>query len=299
MRILNFGSCNIDYVYSLPHIVMEGETEAAERLEVFPGGKGLNQSVAMARAGAEVFHAGCIGQEGTMLRDLLTESGADVSYLEIVNERNGHAIIQVSERGENSILLFPGANSAVTEEQIRRVLDCFGAGDVLVLQNEISHVDTLVKEGYAHGMRIVLNPSPYNEQIEKIDLSMLSYLILNEVEIGQLTGCDDPRRGLAMLAARYPTLQVVLTLGGDGCLYRKGEKELWQSVFTVAVKDTTAAGDTFTGYFVAAVSRGKEIAEALCVASAAAAISVSRMGAAPSIPRCDEVNQFLNEREGR
>lgn len=299
MRILNFGSCNIDYVYSLPHIVTEGETEAAERLEVFPGGKGLNQSVAMARAGAEVFHAGCIGQEGTMLRDLLAESGADVSCLETVNERNGHAIIQVSERGENSILLFPGANRAVTEEQIRRVLDRFGAGDVLVLQNEISHVDTLIKEGYARGMRIVLNPSPYNEQIEKIDLSMLSYLILNEVEIGQLTGCDDPRCGLAMLAAQYPRLQVVLTLGKAGCLYRQGDRVLRQATFPVAVKDTTAAGDTFTGYFVASLARGESVEKALLTASAAAAISVSRKGAAPSIPRCDEVNQFLNERGER
>ena len=295
MKILNFGSCNIDYVYALPHIVGEGETEAATGLSLFPGGKGLNQSVALARAGATVFHAGCIGQEGTMLRDLLAKSGADVSYLKTVDEKNGHAIIQVSERGENSILLFPGANETVTEAQIREVLDAFEAGDMLVLQNEISHVDTLVKEGYARGMQIVLNPSPYNEKLKNIDLGMLSYLLLNEVEMGQITGCDDPARGLEMLAAQYPRLQVVLTLGKAGCLYRQGDRVLRQSAFTVAVQDTTAAGDTFTGYFVAALARGESVEKALLTASAAAAISVSRKGAAPSIPTFDEVQRFLKE----
>lgn len=295
MKILNFGSCNIDYVYALPHIVGEGETEAATGLSLFPGGKGLNQSVALARAGATVFHAGCIGQEGTMLRDLLAKSGADVSYLKTVDEKNGHAIIQVSERGENSILLFPGANETVTEAQIREVLNDFEKGDMLVLQNEISHVDTLVKEGYARGMQIVLNPSPYNEKLKNIDLGMLSYLLLNEVEMGQITGCDDPACGLAILAERYPTLQVVLTLGGDGCLYRQGDRVLRQSAFTVAVQDTTAAGDTFTGYFVASLARGESVEKALLTASAAAAISVSRKGAAPSIPTFDEVQRFLKE----
>ena len=230
-----------------------------------------------------------------MLRDLLAKSGADVSYLKTVEGKNGHAIIQVSDRGENAILLYPGSNESVTEAQIREVLNDFEKGDMLVLQNEISHVDTLVKEGYARGMQIVLNPSPYNEKLKNIDLGMLSYLLLNEVEMGQITGCDDPARGLAMLAAQYPELRVVLTLGREGCLYQKGDRVLRQSAFTVAVKDTTAAGDTFTGYFVASLARGESVEKALLTASAAAAISVSRKGAAPSIPTFDEVQRFLKE----
>lgn len=146
MKILNFGSCNVDFVYSLNHIVHAGETETSDSMNIFPGGKGLNQSVAMACAGADVYHAGCIGADGEILSDLLKENGVDISYLKTVNERNGHAIIQVSEDGENCIFLYPGANNMITEEYIDSVLDNFEKGDIIVLQNEINMVDVIIKK---------------------------------------------------------------------------------------------------------------------------------------------------------
>ncbi len=296
MKLINFGSCNIDYVYAVDHIVAGGETEAARGLEIFPGGKGLNQSIAAARAGAAVYHAGCIGEGGKFLEQMLKESGVDTSYLRRVDGKNGHAMIQVSRTGENSIIIYPGANACVTREMIDEVLADFGEGDILMLQNEISNVGYIVDRAYERGMRIVLNPSPISEEMLRLDLKKITYLVLNEVEARAITGCEDMREALGFLAKRYPALRVVLTVGARGCIYRDEVGEIFRPSYKVEVKDTTAAGDTFTGYFVAELTRGTEISEALRVASCAAAIAVSRSGAAPSIPTVDEVRRMLGEK---
>ena len=289
MKVLNFGSCNIDFVYSTPHIVRAGETLLASRLDQFAGGKGLNQSVAIARAGADVYHAGCIGTDGGMLRELLRESGANVTYLRTVDCKCGHAIIQLSPEGENSIVIYAGANAMVTQEYIDEVLSHFSACDMLVLQNEISNVDYLVRRAYERGMKIMLNPSPFNESLLGIDYSMLTYLILNETEASEITGKDDVDGIISFFREKYPSLKVIFTIGSRGCIYFDSDTAERQSAFIVEVKDTTAAGDTFTGYFVASIARGEPVAKALRIASAAAAISVSRSGAAPSIPTRHEV----------
>lgn len=297
MKILNFGSCNIDYVYSLDHIVAAGETETTASLSVFEGGKGLNQSVALARAGVKVFHAGCIGEGGDFLRRLLDRNGVDTSLLETVEEKNGHAIIQVSREGENSIFLYAGSNECVTREQIDRTLQNFDAGDLLILQNEISEPEYLVEAAYKRGMRIMLNPSPFNERIARLDFDRLSYLILNEVEARAVSGCESAEEALPWFRARYPRLAVMLTLGKKGCIYLDANVRLCHPVFRVQAVDTTAAGDTFTGYFAAGIAAGDDIQTVLRVASCAAALSVSRMGAAPSIPTKDEVLAALERLE--
>ena len=170
MKILNFGSCNVDYVYSLDHIVRVGETEATFGREVFAGGKGLNQSIATARAGATVYHAGCIGFDGEMLKDILSESGVDVSYLRTVDAPNGHAVIQVSAKGENSIFLYGGSNEMVSESFVDEVLRGFETGDMIILQNEINDVDYIVRRAYGKGMSVILNPSPFNDIITKSNI---------------------------------------------------------------------------------------------------------------------------------
>lgn len=295
MKILNFGSCNVDHVYSLDHIVAVGETETTEKLELFPGGKGLNQSIAVAKAGAEIYHAGCIGEDGDLLRNILLENKVDVSYLKKVDGKNGHAIIQVSARGENSIFLYPGSNEKVTKDFIDTVLAHFGKDDILLLQNEISNVDYIVEKAHEKGMCIILNPSPIDERIERIDFKKLSYIIINEVEAAALSGCESPEEALAHFKREHPHLKVVLTLGGKGSVYADDSRELYQSAFAVEVVDTTAAGDTFTGYFAAGLAEGTDVPAILRLASAAAAITVSRMGAAPSIPRREEVLAALTE----
>ena len=240
MRILNFGSCNIDYVYSLDHIVAPGETEPSCGLNVFAGGKGLNQSIAIARAGAKVCHAGCIGNDGQFLADLLSGDGVDTSHLRKVDAKNGHAIIQVSSNGENSIVIYPGSNAMITKEDADKVLADFSSGDILLLQNEISNVEYIVNEANKKGMRVVLNPSPIDENILKIDFSKLSYIVLNEIEAERITGCADERAALACFRRRYPELAVILTLGKRGSIYGLGGESFYQPIFCVDVKDTTA-----------------------------------------------------------
>lgn len=293
MKLLNFGSCNIDYVYALDHVVAPGETEATDSLHIYSGGKGLNQSIAAARAGAEVYHAGCIGKDGDFLSRLLEESGADVSYLKRVDEKNGHAIIQVAATGENSIFLYPGSNAMVTPGDVDAVLSHFESGDLVLLQNEISCVPYIVSRAYEKGMKVILNPSPINEAIKEIDVGKLSYLILNEIEAEMITGEKSAEAALARLAADYPLLTVVLTLGKRGSIYAGGGERVYQPAFSVEVKDTTAAGDTFAGYFIAELLRSSPIKTALEIATTASAIAVSRHGAAPSIPERKEVLALL------
>lgn len=293
MKILNFGSCNIDYVYSLDHIVSPGETETTYKMETFPGGKGLNQSIAVARAGGMVYHAGCIGEDGEMLEEIMQKSGVDTFYLKKVPEKNGHAVIQVTSAGENSIFLYPGSNEMVTKEYIDSALENFGEGDMLLLQNEISNIDYIVEKAYEKGMCIILNPSPFNDKINKIDFNMLSYIILNEVEMKEVSGIDSVKESLDSMNKKYPDLKVMLTLGSRGCIYKDSKKEVSQDIFPVEVVDTTAAGDTFTGYFIAGISMGNDILEVLKTASMASAIAVSRKGAAPSIPKRCEVLEAL------
>ena len=293
MKILNFGSCNIDCVYSVENIACPGETVPAFGLEHFAGGKGLNQSIALARAGAEVFHAGCIGEDGQMLRKLLRDSGVNLKYLKTVENRTGQAVIQVDAHGENSILLYSGANYAVTRDYIDEVLNDFSAGDFLLIQNEISELPYLIEMAYAAGMRIIFNPSPFQQTLRNIDLNQVSYLILNEIEAAGFSGLSEPEEFVIWSRMNYPDTRVILTLGKNGSIYFDGQTRIKQNAFCVKAVDTTAAGDTFTGYFAAGIFSGKSVEKSLRLASCAAAIAVSRKGAAPSVPTMEEVKESL------
>lgn len=295
MKILNFGSCNIDYVYRLEHIVNGGETEHSEQLDIFPGGKGLNQSVAAVRAGATVYHAAVFGSDGGFLSDILKSNGADVSLAKTVEEKNGHAIIQVNGDGENAIIVYPGTNHLIDKKYADEVLSHFGKDDLLVLQNEINELEYIIETAYLRGMRIILNPSPIRENLKNIDLSKLYCLIMNEHEAYEMLGGNGTEQCLEIAREKFPETAVVITLGKRGAVYQKYEKRVYQAAYEVQAVDTTAAGDTFTGYFAAGIFRGEPIENNLKLAAAASAISVSRNGAAPSIPRLDEVCKLLPE----
>ena len=293
MKILNFGSCNIDYVYTVDHMVTAGETISATKLELFPGGKGLNQSVAAARAGADIYHAGCIGNNGDFLKDILTESGANTDLLKKEDTANGHAIIQVDKNGENCICIYQGSNGMISKEYIDFVLDQFDGDDILLLQNEINNMPYIVEGAYKRGMTIIFNPSPFNESIKEINIKHVSYLLVNQVEAKGLFGQENISDCVEHIRANYPNLKVVITLGKKGCVYVDKSNMIFQSSFVVDTVDTTAAGDTFAGYFVSFISKGQDYATAIKYASAASALAVSKMGAATSIPVISEVNKAV------
>ena len=288
MKILNFGSLNVDYVYSVDYFVRAGETLKANSREVLPGGKGLNQSVALARAGADVCHAGCIGADGAFLRDLLHATGVDTAYLRTIDGMQGHTIIQVDRKGENCILLYGGSNRRISKAQIDETLAHFGPGDWLVLQNEVNNLPLIVDLASARGMRIVLNPSPYDDGLKAVDFGKLSWLLVNEVEACQCSGSDEPERAWDVLHARYPGLSVLITLGGAGSIAysvtAEGLDTVRQQAFQADAVDTTAAGDTYTGYFIAGLMSGMPLQDCMRRASRASSISVTRLGAADSIP---------------
>lgn len=298
MKILVFGSLNIDYNYGVDHFVQKGETLLSTSLSVFSGGKGLNQSIALARAGAEVYQAGCIGEDGRFLLDLLEEAGVHTDYIDIRQDvRTGNAIIQNDKEGDNCIILYGGANQSMTKEHIDAVLNDFTAGDYIILQNEINEMVYIIRQAKKRGMVIFLNPSPMDEKIPGYPLECIDYLLLNEIEAAQILGrseeaADEAETYADKLHQRFPRMKIVLTLGSEGSVYKDAGQQVTQQCYRVKVVDTTAAGDTYTGYFIASRSRGLPVKEAMDIASRASAIAVGTRGAAPSIPGYEDVADY-------
>lgn len=294
MKVLSFGSLNLDHVYAVPHIIRPGETISARGKELYCGGKGLNQSIAAARAGLSVCHAGGIGEsEGDELLEILSSNGVDVSLVERRPGPAGHTIIQVDPEGHNSIIVFGGSNQANTDAYIHSVLDRFQAGDYVILQNEINGNAEIIRLAREKGMKVVLNPSPFDESAAAL-CPDADFLFVNETEAQGLTGTAAPEEQLSALHARFPRAIAVLTLGEHGSRCAEpGGKTYIQEAYLRPAADTTAAGDTFTGYFLALYAETGDIPTALRAAAMASSIAVSRPGAAPSIPRRDEVDAAL------
>lgn len=280
-KIINFGSINIDHVYQVPHFVAAGETLASNAYHKGLGGKGLNQTVALQRAGSDVLHAGAIGADDTWLMQQLSGLSLDTRYIKGVSEATGHAIIQVNQSGENCIVLFAGANHALVHSDIENLLDDETVEWVL-LQNEINAVEFIIRTAHARGKKIVFNPAPCHAGLAALPLNLLHTLVVNEVEAAQLTGeanVDAALQQLSMLC-----LNVVLTLGGDGVRYLGEAGAVFVPAQKVTVVDTTAAGDTFIGYYLAGLTDGLSVKDALARATHAAAITVTRAGAVDAIP---------------
>ena len=293
MKVLVFGSLNIDHVYQVPHFLRPGETLDSTAYSRNAGGKGLNQAIALARAGQDTAFAGAIGLDGLFLRDTLMESGVDTRHVQVLAAATGHAIIQVEATGGNAILLFGGTNRMITREMAQSVLSTFAAGDCVLLQNEISCGKEILQSAKEKGLRVALNPSPASPDLHAWPLELADWLILNEVEGEDLTSQHEPQAMLDELNRRFPHTAIVLTLGENGAFYRDGHQQLHQPAIPVKAVDTTAAGDTFTGYFLASVLAGKDPAFALRIAAHAAAVAVTRPGAGASIPTATEVAQKI------
>ena len=298
MRIFVLGSINIDRVYRLDHFVAPGETENAASFDLYPGGKGFNQTTALAKAGALVALVGAVGADGSWLLVPLREAGADTTRVSTIGPTTGHAVIQVDKAGGNSIFIYPGANARITTAQLAAGLSYAHPGDVFLAQNETSCVAEGIRLAKEKRMTVALNPSPFDERIAALPLDLVDLFLVNEIEAAALAGLpagSDPGAALVSLRIKYRDARFVVTLGDKGAISSGpgGAAPVSVPAFKVDAVDTTAAGDTFTGYYLAAVSRGASEEEALRRASAAAAIAVTRPGAAPSVPSRKEVDAFL------
>lgn len=284
-RILNLGSLNLDYVYRMDRIVCPGETRASTAFSRGAGGKGLNQSIALARAGAEVCHTGCLGREADWLRELLETERVDTTRLHAVDLPAGHAIIQVDADGRNAIVLHGGANLGLQPEQLPDLFDGFGPGDWFLTQNETSCVPEALSAAHARGLTLCFNPAPMDAAVATYPLATVDWLVVNEHEGSELSGETDPGAILRGLRRRCPRAHLILTMGAAGAW---GAPPTGDTVFVAAPSvqalDTTAAGDTFIGYLLAASMRGADLKAALELACRAGAMCVTRAGAASSIP---------------
>lgn len=288
MKILNFGSLNIDHVYKVDHIARPGETVSGTGYVRNCGGKGLNQSVALARAGANVWHAGRVGQDGLFLLDMLAKDGVNVDLVEPDDGPTGHAVIQVDRSGENSIVLFGGANRAITKSQVKKTFKYCSQGDILLVQNEISLMPEIISLAAHKKMRVAFNPAPFGPEVLRYPLNLVDMFIVNETEGQGLTGKDNPQDIVCAMLRSYPRAAVVLTLGDKGVIYQDKESRFEIEAGKVIAKDTTAAGDTFIGYLLSHLSQGHNTAQCLGMACKAASLCVTRPGAAQSIPRFEE-----------
>ena len=273
MKILNIGSLNIDYVYKVDKFLLPGETKSSLSLDTHCGGKGLNQSIAAAKAGNEVYHAAFMGKGGEILKEALSENGVNVDLIKKHDNMSGHAIIQVDENGQNCILLYGGTNQCLTKE----------------------FIDDIIDRAYEKGLMIALNAAPMNDKVLTYPLEKLTWLIVNEVEGKQIAQCNNDDEIIEILNKKYPKCKVLLTLGSKGACCYDGDKIYSVGCHKVNVVDTTAAGDTFTGYFIYGVLNNYSIEDSLVLATTASAVCVGRNGAADSVPLKSEIDSLINE----
>lgn len=293
-KLVNLGSLCVDNVYSVPNVARLGETVAGREHRRFAGGKGLNQSLAAARAGANVVHVGCVGDDGVWLAQILADAGVDVSNVRVRSGViSGHAVIQVDERGENAIVIIGGANRLIAEQDIDAALGCLHADDWLLLQNEINNLPAVLEAATAARARVAFNVAPADGREAGYDLNGVSMLIVNEIEARALAGVDAAETALDRLCGQYPDCDIVLTLGRDGLRYGRGDGRLTQRAFSVDAVDETAAGDAFIGYLMATLLAGMTMEDALARGSAAGALAVTVPGAATSIPAARDVAEMM------
>ncbi len=296
IQVLNYGSLNIDLTFAVDHIVLPGETISSTSFTRGAGGKGANQSAALGKAGVNVFHAGKLGPDSTFLSDLLNRYGVDTRHILVGTEPTGQALIQLDKHSQNSIVLYPGSNMTITKEEIDSVLTHFKAGDWLVLQNEIVHVSYLMQQAHAKGMHICFNPAPFSEEVFDLPLHTLDVLVVNELEgMGLATWDQVPTTNemfvelLEELMKIYPETEIIITAGKLGAYYGFGEVFGKGDIVDLPVADTTGAGDTFIGYFLAGKLQGLDIDTCLQKACWASSLAVSKHGAMTSIPFAHEV----------
>ncbi|MFA3792940.1 ribokinase [Aliiglaciecola sp. SL4] len=297
MAVINFGSINIDHVYQVDHFVQPGETLSSTDYQQLLGGKGANQSIALAKAGSDVRHVGKINEHDAHFKQAMIKAGVDCKYVQCTDSPTGHAIIQVASSGENAIVLFGGANLEIDNKDVLQALDDADESAWVLTQNETSSIDIVFQEAKKLGLKVAFNPAPMTDSVKQLPHDCIDLLIVNEVEGTEIAGVNDIDEMESYFREQWSHAEVLITLGKQGVRLVLAEETIDVPAFLVDTVDTTAAGDTFIGYFLAAYSRRNKPKEALVRACAASAIAVTRNGAAQSIPSTEEVDLFLSQNQ--
>ncbi|GAA6186242.1 MULTISPECIES: ribokinase [Alteromonadaceae] len=297
MAVINFGSINIDHVYQVDHFVQPGETLSSTDYQQLLGGKGANQSIALAKAGSDVRHVGKINEHDAHFKQAMIKQGVDCKYVQCTDSPTGHAIIQVASSGENAIVLFGGANLEIENQDVLKALDGADESAWVLTQNETSSIDIVFQEAKKLGLKVAFNPAPMTDSVKQLPHDCIDLLIVNEVEAAAISGVDDIDQMEEYFRREWSHAEVLITLGKQGVRFVLAEETITVPAFSVETVDTTAAGDTFIGYFLAAYSRRHKPKDALVRACAASAIAVTRSGAAQSIPNTEEVDLFLSQHQ--
>ncbi|MHC8350056.1 ribokinase [Pseudomonas sp. RT4P38] len=299
-KVVVIGSLNMDLVTRAPRLPRGGETLIGESFATVSGGKGANQAVAAARLGAQVSMVGCVGSDayGEELRGALLAEQIDCQAVSTVDDSSGVALIVVDDNSQNAIVIVAGANGALTPAVIDRFDAVLQAADVIICQLEVpdATVGHALKRGRELGKTVILNPAPASRPLPADWYASIDYLIPNESEASALSGLSVDSLASAEIAANRLIAmgvgKVIITLGAQGSLFADGKSFEHFPAPKVKAVDTTAAGDTFVGGFAAALAAGKSEVEAIRFGQVAAALSVTRAGAQPSIPTLSDVQAF-------
>lgn len=294
MKILCFGSANLDHIYQVDHFTEPGETQSCITYSVNCGGKGCNQAIAMALAGNDTYFAGKIGSDGMILKDTLLAKGVHVDAVECTDGHTGHAVIEIDRNGQNRIVIYGGTNQMITREYVDQVLSEFSSGDIVVLQNEISNIPYIMERAFEKGMVIVFNVAPCDRTVSAFPIEKADWLIVNETEGAVLSGETELEKIPERLKQKYPDTNIVFTMGESGSRVITGNEDIRVDAFDVQAVDTTGAGDTYIGYFVKGIAEGWTLEKTVHLATAASAIAVARPGAVDAIPVYEEVLAYIS-----
>ena len=302
MKVLCFGSANLDHVYKVDHFTVPGETQGCLEYDIKCGGKGVNQAIAMALAANDTYFAGIIGSDSGLLKDALVDKGVHIDYMKISNKPTGHAIIEVDQSGQNHILLYGGTNKEIDFEYIDEVLSHFSKGDIVVLQNEINNVPYIIERCYEKEMKSFFNAAPYDIAVKNYPIEKVTWLVVNETEGAALSNEEDYEKIIQTLKQKYPHTHILFTMGKEGSRAYYKNLRVEQPGFTVKAIETTGAGDTFCGCSINGVLKygldnldEEKLKEILTYANAGAALITMKKGAIRSMPEPQNIKELIGE----